>query len=57
MEIEMKIWSIRTSVAQGNHWQYERDCTEENCQEWLKVFRDDEPNVLFLASKRKPAKL
>lgn len=50
----MKIWSLRFSVAKGNHWQYERDCTEANCQDWLKVFRDDEPNVIFLASIRKP---
>lgn len=51
----MKIWSRRTSIAQGNHWRYERDCTDDNCQAWLKIFRDDEPNVLFLATKRKPA--
>lgn len=52
----MKIWSIRISVAQGNHWQHERDCTDETVQEWLKIYRSDEPNVLFLASARKPAR-
>lgn len=52
----LKIWSKRWSVARGNHWQYERDTSEENCQAWLKVFRDDEPNVIFIASKRKPSK-
>lgn len=53
----LKIYSIRYSVAQGNHWQYERDCTEANVQEWLAVFRKDEPGVTFIASKRKPARL
>lgn len=51
----MKIWSKRFTVAKGNHWVAERDCTEETAQAWLKIFRDDEPNVLFLASNRKPA--
>lgn len=53
---QMKIWSRRFTIALGNHWKYERDCNEMNVQEWLKVFRDDEPNVIFIASKRKPAK-
>lgn len=50
-----KIWSKRFSVAQGNHWKLERESTEENVQAWLKIFREDEPKVLFLASLRKPA--
>ena len=52
---KLKIYSIRFSVAQGNHWQYERDCTEENCQEWLAIFRADEPGVTFIANNRKPS--
>lgn len=51
----MKIYSLRFTPARGNHWSYERDCTEENCQEWLKVFRADAPGVTFIATKRKPA--
>lgn len=50
----MKIYSKRFSPARGNHWVVERDCTEETAQEWLKIFRDDEPAVLFLASNRMP---
>ena len=50
----IKIWSRRYSVARGNHWQYERDSLDENVQSWLAVFRKDEPNVIFTASKRKP---
>ena len=49
-----KIWSKRFTPARGNHWVHERNTTEENAQEWLKIFREDEPNVLFIASKRKP---
>lgn len=51
-----KLWSLRNTIARGNHWVLERECTEENVQEWLKVFRDDEPNVIFVAVKgnRKP---
>lgn len=48
------IWSLRHSVARGNHWVAERQSTEENIQAWLKIFRDDEPNVIFIASKKKP---
>lgn len=52
----LKIWSKRFTPARGNHWVLERETTEEDAQAWLKIFRDDEPGVLFLASKRKPAK-
>lgn len=54
MAKKLKIWSKRTSPARGNFWQLERGCTEENCQQWLAAFREDEPNVLFLATARKP---
>lgn len=50
----MKIWSKRFSVARGNHWKMERDCDLSNFQAWLKIFREDEPKVLFIASSRKP---
>jgi len=52
---DVKIWSKRFSVAKGNHWVAERDCTESNAKEWLAIFQADEPNVLFLASNRKPS--
>lgn len=51
-----KIYSIRYSAAKGKHWQEERSCAEDNVQAWLAVFRGDEPGVLFIASKRRPAK-
>jgi hypothetical protein len=51
----LTLWSRRNSPARGNFWQEERKVTEETVQQWLKVFRDDEPGVLFLAAARKPS--
>lgn len=51
---KLTLWSIRTSAAQGNHAKAEREVTEATAQDWLKVFRADEPKVLFLVSARKP---
>lgn len=51
----MTLWSRRTSPAQGNYWKAERDVTEQTAQDWLKVFRDDEPLCNFVVSKRKPS--
>ena len=51
----MTLWSRRTSPAQGNYWKAERYVTEQTAQDWLKVFRDDEPAVIFVVSKRKPS--
>jgi hypothetical protein len=51
----MKIWSFRHSPARGNHVVMERECTEETVQQWLAIFRADEPNVCFIGDTRKPA--
>ena len=51
----MTLWSRRHSPTRGNYWKAERDVTEQTAQDWLKVFRDDEPNVIFIVSKRKPS--
>lgn len=52
--MKLTIWSLRTSIARGNHFVAERQCDETDAQAWLKIFREDEPNVLFIACKRKP---
>ncbi len=52
----IKIWSLRFSPAKGNHWQLERECAEDTIQQWLAVFRADEPNVCFIGYNRKPSK-
>lgn len=51
---KLVLWAKRTSVAKGNHFKAEREVTEETAQSWLKVYQDDEPNVCFLVSARKP---
>lgn len=35
-------------------WDFQRDVTDENHQEWLKIFRDDEPGETFKIAKYKP---
>lgn len=52
---KLTLWSIRNSAARGNHAVAEREVTEANAQDWLAVFRADEPKVLFLVSARKPS--
>jgi len=54
-ENEMTLWSKRHNAAQGNHWVAERKVTDATAQDWLAVFRKDEPGVLFLVAKRKPS--
>ena len=51
----MKIWSLRHTASKGTHMQHERDCLESEAKAWLDIFRNDEPNVIFLASNRKPS--
>jgi hypothetical protein len=51
---KLTLWSRRHSAARGCFWQAERAVTEDAAQQWLEVFRNDEPNVLFLVSGRKP---
>jgi hypothetical protein len=54
MENDMTLWSLRTNPARGNHFVAERKVTNETAQQWLAIFRADEPKVLFLVSKSKP---
>jgi hypothetical protein len=51
----MKIWSLRHTASNGTHMKHERDCLEVDAQDWLSVFRGDEPKVIFLASHKKPS--
>ncbi len=49
------IFSLRHSVARGYHWKFERECTEETAQQWLAIFRADEPDVTFVAQIKTPS--
>ena len=51
---KMKLWAGRTSVVDGYRFVAEREVTEETSQQWLKVYRDDEPGVIFIVSATKP---
>lgn len=52
----IKLWSKRSNPAIGTHWRLERDCTDETVAAWFKIYSEDEPNVIFVTSKRKPPK-
>jgi len=53
---EMKIWSRRFTPSLGNHWKVERECAPQAVQQWLAIFRADEPNTCFIGQSRRPAK-
>jgi hypothetical protein len=54
MNKQMTLWAGRTTVTRGYEFVAERKVTEETAQEWLKVFRADEPSVIFIVSTTKP---
>lgn len=37
-------------------WKYQRDLTDETKTKWLEIFKKDEPDEFFVASKNKPNK-
>jgi len=54
MNKPLTLWSLRTNTAVGNHFVAERKVTEETAQQWLAVFRKDEPSVIFIVCAKKP---
>jgi len=50
----IKLWSLRNSIARGEHWVCERECLEATCNEWLAVFRKSEPEVNFVLATKRP---
>jgi hypothetical protein len=50
----LTLWSLRTSVAHGRHFVAERQVTAATADQWLSIFRKDEPSVLFIVSARRP---
>lgn len=49
------IWSRRHTPAKGNHWVAERKTSDAELAAWMGIFRNDEPGVIFVESKRRPA--
>ena len=52
--MKLKLWAGRITVARGYHFVIEREVTEDTAQQWLKIYRNDEPNVIFIVSATKP---
>lgn len=51
----IRLFSKRYSAARGWYWEGERIINDEaRAQEWLELFRNDEPNVTFVLSKNEP---
>ena len=48
------LWSKRYSHARGWHWKFERECYPNTANAWLGVFQQDEPDVEFVLSIKKP---
>lgn len=53
MSLLTNIW--RWEPVTG-YWKLVRDCYKDRAEAWLKIFRGDEPDVTFKASKRRPIK-
>lgn len=51
----ISLWSLRQSIAWGWYWRKERDCQESTANDWLRVFRKDEPEIEFKLAKKCPA--
>lgn len=41
--------------ARSGRWIFARDSLPQNVDAWLKVLRSTEPNVEFMANRRRPA--
>ena len=50
----ISLWSYRWSFSHGWHWKYERTCHIDTSNQWLEVFKKDEPTIQFKLSKKKP---
>lgn len=55
-EKRLSLYSWRWTVGQGAHWRFERDVSAETRNEWLAVFRKDEPSISFIVSDKRPFK-
>jgi len=43
----VRIVALRWSDSKGWRWVRERECFESQAQDWLAIFKADEPNVEF----------
>lgn len=46
-----KIWRFNRITGS---WVFVRDCSPDNTQAWLEIFKGDEPDERFVVSARRP---
>lgn len=51
----LTIWSLR--FTNSNNWVAEHKCKESEALKWIDIFKKDNPEAMFNASVRKPAKM
>lgn len=52
--METILWSKRWTVARGWVWKQERVCEIESALQWHEIYCQDEPDVTFKLSEKKP---
>lgn len=48
------LWARRFDSAYGWRWHAQRQVTAQTAEDWLAVFRKDEPEITFIVAARKP---
>lgn len=48
----IKLWKFNAITG---YWDYQRTCNEDTAEEWLRLFRRDEPNESFKLTNRRPS--
>ena len=51
---KLTLWAGRNSATEGYRFVAEREVTEATAQDWLKIYREDEPSIIFIVSAKKP---
>lgn len=47
----LSLWKMNRVTG---YWEFQRKVIETEAQAWLRIFREDEPDTLFVATARKP---
>lgn len=47
----MKLWQYNRVTG---YWNLVRSCDPQDAHEWLRIFQEDEPTVLFKLAHRRP---
>ena len=55
MTKKLHLWALRWTVARGWQWEKMREVTHDTAQQWLEIFKKDEPEVRFTVNTSKPS--